>query len=319
MPTPRLSDQLAQEALNLMELYGNAHAAKQALGDECPPRQTMNNRAEQARLRGMVPTVKKDATRIYTRQRLGKMFLVIPDVQMKAGLSQDHLEWIGNFIVEKKPDEIICIGDFADMSSLSSHDKGKLEFEGRRYIKDITAVHSAMERLTKPIHDYNRTAPKGEKYKPNMTMCLGNHENRIIRLVNDNPEYLGKFCIEDLRYPDFGWDVHGFLNVVEIGGVEFSHYFTSGVMGRAAPSAAVMLRERQKSCVAGHVQTFSIAVHPKTQNIAIQGGVCNLHDEAYLGPQGNHLRRQILVMHEVSNGMFDPMLVSLNFLSKAYN
>lgn len=317
MPTPKLPDDLAQEAIDLDEQYGGLHNAKKELGDKIPHLNTMQGRLNIARLRGLRPTVRKDAPRVYTRQRLGRVHIIIPDVQMRHGVSSDHLEWIGNFIAEKQPDEIICVGDFADMSSLSSHDKGKLEFEGRRYIKDIDAVHKAMERLIKPIQDANRTATK--KYKPHMTMTLGNHENRIIRLVDENPEYLGKFSIEDLRYPDFGWDVHPFLKVVEIDGVEFSHYFTSGVMGRAAPSAAVMLRERQKSCVAGHIQTFSIAIHPKTQNTAIQGGVCNLHDEAYLGPQGNHLRRQVVLLNEVENGLFDPSLISLKFLKMAYS
>ena len=69
----------------------------------------------------------------------------------------------------------------------------------------------------------------------------------------------------------------------------------------------------------GHVQTFDMAVHKKTQNIAMMVGTCYLHDEDYLGPQGNNVRRQIVVLHEVEDGKFDPMLVSLKYLEKAYS
>ena len=57
--------------------------------------------------------------------------LIIPDCQVKDGVPLEYLEWIGHYIVEKKPDVIINIGDFADMPSLSSYDVGKKSFEGR--------------------------------------------------------------------------------------------------------------------------------------------------------------------------------------------
>jgi hypothetical protein len=68
----------------------------------------------------------------------------------------------------------------------------------------------------------------------------------------------------------------------------------------------------------GHVQHTDIAVHPKTQATAMFVGTCYLHDEDYLGLQGNSCRRQVVVMHEVIDGLFDHMLVSLNFLERRY-
>ena len=40
-------------------------------------------------------------------------------------------------IFEEKPDVVVCLGDWFDMASLSSHDKGKKSFEGRRYKQDV--------------------------------------------------------------------------------------------------------------------------------------------------------------------------------------
>jgi hypothetical protein len=70
----------------------------------------------------------------------------------------------------------------------------------------------------------------------------------------------------------------------------------------------------------GHVQHTDMAMHKKTQKIALFCGTAYTHDEDYLGPQGNSQRRQIIVKHEVDGeGHYDPMFVSLGFLRKAYS
>lgn len=304
-------------ALNLVEEFGSAHLAIKA-GATDVPRNTLEARVVTARLKGLKPTFRKDEKRVYSRQRLGKMHLVIPDVQSKPGVRIDHLEWVGNYIVEKQPDTIICIGDFWDFPSLSRYDKGKLAFEGRRYVNDVKAGREAMERLLKPIDDYNRIAK--EKYNPRKVFTLGNHEIRLVRIADENPEFAGKFDISDLGIKeDYGWECHDFLKVVTIDGIQYAHYFTSGPMGRPVSSAAALLRERQGSATMGHVQFTDMAMHKKTNTIALFCGTCYLHDESYLGAQGNNQRRQIIVKHEVDAGKYDPMLVSLRFLEKAYS
>ena len=70
--------------------------------------------------------------------------LIIPDTQCKSGQDFSFLDKIGKYIVEKQPDVVIHLGDFADMPSLSSYDKGKKSFEGRRYTKDIASAKEAM-------------------------------------------------------------------------------------------------------------------------------------------------------------------------------
>lgn len=314
MPKARLSDELAQQALDAYEIHRSYKKGAEVLG--LPHRNSFHWRVRCAMERGMKPTVSRHNERVYVPTRLGRMHLVIPDCQVKSGVPTEHLEWIGNYIVEKKPDVVICIGDFADMPSLNSHHK-PLEQEGQRYLKDIAAVRSAQERLWKPLADYNRTAT--QKYNPRKVLTKGNHEFRISRMCAEHPWLSKKIDETDLGFEDYGWEVYPFLEVVEIDGVEYSHYFTSGVMGRPVSSAAQMLRERQKSCTQGHVQFTDMAIHRKTQNIGLFCGVCYLHNEDYLGPQGNDTRRQIVVKHEVEKGRYDPMFVSLRFLQKAYS
>src|SRR5690349_19187232 len=105
------------------------------------------------------------------------------------------------------------------MASLSSYDKGKKSFEGRRYRADVEAAKAGMERLMAPIQ-----AAK-PKYTPTLILTLGNHEDRITRAINDDAKLDGTISIDDLGYAGFGWKVYPFLQTVEIDGILYSHFF----------------------------------------------------------------------------------------------
>lgn len=247
--------------------------------------------------------------------------LVIPDTQVKPGVATHHLEWIGNYCAEKHPDVIVQIGDFADMKALSSWDKGKKSAENARYAADIEAARDALGRLTRPI----RAEMKRQRgrWKPRLVLTLGNHEDRITRFVEANPELEGKLSIGDLGYEEHGFEVFPYLKPVVIDGVAYAHYFTSGPMGRPVASAKALVKKYHQSCTMGHVQGtdfYSNDYHADgRQIIGLFAGTCYLHDEPYLGPQQNSQRRQIVVKHEVNRGVYDPMFVSLNFLRRKYS
>jgi hypothetical protein len=248
---------------------------------------------------------------------------VIPDVQAKPGIDFTYLNNIGKYIVEKKPDVLVCIGDFADMPSLSSYDKGKKSFEGRRYLNDISASHEAMSALLDPLYSYNYNAKKNKKkpYNPKMILTMGNHENRINRAVELQPELEGVLDTEHLKYWEYGWDVHPFLEVVHVDGVAYSHYFTSGTLGRPVTSSRALLTKKHQSCVMGHVQTMALSTDYRADGTPILGlfaGCCYEHDEDYLGPQGNAHFRGIHMLYEVDNGSFYHHAVTLNYLNSKY-
>ena len=95
---------------------------------------------------------------------MSRTHLIIPDVQAKEGVDISHLEWIGRWAAEKKPDVIVCLGDFADMPSLSSHDiKGSKYFEGLRYKTDIQVAKDAMQILLKPLKDLQSKQRKNKE------------------------------------------------------------------------------------------------------------------------------------------------------------
>jgi hypothetical protein len=247
--------------------------------------------------------------------------LVIPDTQIRPEDDVQFLGWIGRYIVDKKPDVIVHLGDFADMASLSSYDKGKKSFEGRRYKKDIEAAQHGMLALTEPLEVYNLAQKKAKKkpYNPRKVMLLGNHEQRINRAIDDEPMLEGTISINDLPYDD--WEVIPFLEPIVIEGVAFCHYFTSGVMGRPVGTAQLMLNKKHMSCFAGHQQGRNIAYGLRadgTEMTAIISGSCYTHDEPYLNPQTNNHWRGVWILHDVRDGAFDEMPLSLSYLEKKY-
>lgn len=248
---------------------------------------------------------------------------VIPDTQVRPGDNLDYLEAIGNFIVKKQPDVVVHLGDHADMPSLSSYDIGKRSFEGRRYVADIEVAKQGMQRLLAPLKSYNNTArrTKHKLYTPRLVFLTGNHENRINKAVENDAKLEGVLSIDDLKYESFDWEVHPFLDVVVIDGVAYSHYFVTGVAGRPASSAAAQFRKTNMSCVAGHQQGLQMHVGSRADGArltSIIAGSCYEHNEDYMGPQGNNHFRGLLVLHDVKDGQFDPMPVSLSYITRKY-
>jgi len=254
-----------------------------------------------------------------------KKHMVIPDCQVTPDTPTDHLEWIGKYMVEKKPDTVVCIGDFADMESLSSYDIGKKAYEGRRYIKDINASKKAMDLLVNPMVSYNEKMKKqkGKQYKPDMHLTIGNHEFRIFRAVESDQKLDGFMSIDDLEYEKYGWTVHPFLEIFEADGINYSHFFANSGSGKAIGGESILYRINKIgfSFVMGHQQIYISGVKSLSNGKRIRGlvqGSCYLHDEDYRGPQSNNEWRGIFILHEVLDGDYSLMEVSLDFLCRRY-
>lgn len=249
--------------------------------------------------------------------------LIIPDCQVKEGVPLEHLTWAGKAICDYRPDVVVNIGDFADMPSLSTHDvKGSKYFEGLRYKKDVEVVKKAMQQLLAPLRELQKTQKesKHKVYKPRMVLTLGNHENRIVRAVNNSPQLEGLIQVEDLGY-DKDWEVHEFLKPVFIAGVGFSHYWPVGAMGRPAASPAAIISKLHMSCVAGHQQGKQLAYGKRADGkpiCAIIAGSYYMHDEDYMDSLSNRHWRGLVVLNDVKDGHFDEMMLSIEYLERKY-
>jgi predicted phosphodiesterase len=179
--------------------------------------------------------------------------LVIGDPHAHPDYDNSRFTKLGKFISSEKPEYVICIGDMADMPSLSSYDRGTKGFEGRRYRKDVDAVIDAQEKLFKPIR-------RVRNYRPKLHMTMGNHEDRITRAINSQPELEGAISLNDLRYKDFGWKITGFKKALKIKNIMFSHYFSSGIMGRPISSVHIghaLVSKLHCSAVQGHTHLYN--------------------------------------------------------------
>jgi hypothetical protein len=224
--------------------------------------------------------------------------------------------------MDRRPDTIICIGDFADMHGLSYYDRGKLKGKDQNYKEDLDCARLAMDTLLEPIRSYNRHAALGHRarYRPRMVLTLGNHENRINRYVDSTPELEGYLSTDNLPYED--WETHDFLETVEIDGVLYSHYFPRNAQGRivqtlrGAPNARLQVQREMQSCTSGHLQGVDYYCHQTgfRRYHGIIAGSFYQHEEDYLSPQGTAYWRGVVVKNQVNDGEYDPMFVSLDYL-----
>ena len=151
---------------------------------------------------------------------------IVPDLQLRQGVPTEHLAWIGEDIVRRKPDVIVQIGDWGDFPSLSSHDApGSIGKEGARYEDDLEALCQGVELLTAPITaELDRIKRrKLARWKPRMIFTEGNHEYRIVRAINADPRFAGTIGPHHVQaaVERHGWEYHPFLKVVEADGIHY--------------------------------------------------------------------------------------------------
>ncbi len=247
--------------------------------------------------------------------------MVIPDTQVRPGVDISYLNWIGRYAAAKQPDIIVHMGDHWDMPSLSSYDFGKKQYEGRRYLADIAVGNEAFRVLNTPIVrlQERQRINKEKQWRPRKVFLRGNHEQRVERAVNSDAKLEGIIGYHDMDTLD--WEVYKFLEVVEIEGIAFSHYFTTGTAGRPAATASAQLNKKHQSCIAGHQQGRQIATAYKANGkpiTSIIAGSAYPHEEDYLGAQGNKHWRGIIMLYESNEGSFDESFISLNYLERKY-
>lgn len=250
--------------------------------------------------------------------------LVIPDTQCKPGVPMEHLSWAGRYIVDKRPDVVVHLGDHWDCESLSSYDKGTRKHEGRRVLADIQAGNAGLELLTRPLLDLQdkQRGHKEKQYKPRLVLLRGNHEERMLRAANSNAELDGFLGYHHFNDKELGWEVHEFLEPVVINGVAFAHYFYNPMSGNPwGGMASTMLKNIGFSFVMGHRQgkeAHERHLSDGTVHRALIVGSFYQHEEDYKGPQANHHWRGVIMLHEVANGTYDLMEVSLSYLKRRY-
>lgn len=238
--------------------------------------------------------------------------LYIPDTQVSSDVPLDHLRAAGRYAADRGVDVIVHAGDFVDYTSLSTYNN-PLQREGLRVQDDTEAANEALGLFQAGLGGY----------KPKLQfITLGNHEERMDRYIGEHPELEGALALP--AFEAHGWTPYPFLQPVEVNGVAFAHYFTRTAKGWAGKNphanAQTMVRREMRSCVAGHSPGLDTYVHPGGNGLirGLVAGSFYQHDEKWMGPQGNDYWRGLVVMHEVANGFWNQMEVSLTWLMNKY-
>jgi len=251
-----------------------------------------------------------------------ELTLVVPDSHAHPDHNNRRFDWLGQFILDIKPDKIINMGDGADMPSLSSYDSPRSKgFHGRTYRRDVDAFLDSQERMWGPVK-------RAKKKKPWSVYIEGNHEERIRRAVNMNPELEGTYGVKDLElnryYDEFVPYVGNTPGVIDVDGVLYSHYFISGVMGRpigGEHTAYSLLTKEFTSCTQGHVHTFDYSIRTTGDGRKIHGlvaGVYQDYDADWAGEVNKMWHRGVVLKRNVDKGQYDLQWVSMDALRKAY-
>lgn len=246
-----------------------------------------------------------------------KTHLIVPDSHAHPDHGNERYEWLGQLITDVKPDVVVDIGDWFDMASLCSYDKGTKGFEGRRYRKDIEAGLDAQQR----VYDITR---RGKKKLPRFVRTLGNHEHRIVKAVDRDPVLEGTIGISDLRSKDYGWEEFSFLTPATIDGVTYQHYFTSGIMGRPISGerhAQSLVIKQMSSCTQGHSHLFDYCVRTDVLGRKIHGAVVGVYQDYhadYAGPANKLWSSGVVLKHDVQDGQYDLEYISMERIKRAY-
>ena len=240
--------------------------------------------------------------------------LVIGDPHCNPKASNDRFLWAGKMARDLKPTTIVCMGDFASMDSLSSYDKGKKSFEGRRYKKDIAHAHDALEKFNKGLNG-------GRSRK---VMLLGNHEDRIDRIVDETPELDGTISTKDLKFKEFGWEVIAYQEPVAIDGVHYCHNYPTGIMGKPISGDSIarsLLLKNKVSSTVGHCHLFdySMCTVPTGRKVIGLSAGCYLHHkEDYARNTQRLWWSGLIVKRNVRQGEYDIETIEYNVVKRRY-
>jgi len=240
--------------------------------------------------------------------------VVIGDPHCTPQASNERFLWVGRLAADVGATHLICMGDFCSMDSLSSYDRKKKSFEGRRYQKDMQHSHEALSLINKGLG----------KHSPRKIMLHGNHEDRIAKFVDENPELDGTLKISDLKFKEFGWQEVPYKTNKVVNGIYYAHHLPSGVMGTAISGenmARSILNKHKVSATVGHshLLDYAISTLPNGKKLHALSAGCYLHHKEHYAKDTQHLWWSgIIIKREVNNGSYNLECMEYNTVKRLY-
>lgn len=169
------------------------------------------------------------------------------------------LTWIARYASDLGYDRIVQVGDWSTFDSVNQHDRNdtqKARFK--------PGVRDDLDNLLQSHQAFRRGI--AADYKPKMTFLQGNHEYRVERFENANPETVGTFSLSrDETFAQFGWQTRPYGELYYVEGVAFTHHPTNGAGraygGKTGPQRAA--NESTVPVVSGHTHRRQVHDSPK--------------------------------------------------------
>ncbi len=176
------------------------------------------------------------------------------------------LSWAARFGSDRKVGRVVQVGDWGTFDGASFHDKNDtLKARLKPTIKQD------LDNQKESLQAFHNSRPAD--WNPKLDITLGNHENRLHRFENANPETAGMFSNElETNFAQFGWKTRPYGEVMFIQGVGISHHPTNGAGrafgGKTGPQRAA--NELTSSFISGHTHAYQ---HFTTGKIGAVSGV----------------------------------------------
>jgi len=253
--------------------------------------------------------------------------LVIPDQHAHPNTDFRRASYLGKLIGSLRPDVVINIGDAFDMASLCSYDRNTRSFEGRRYDLDVSSGIEFQDRIWHEVKSRKKKMPR-------RVFLVGNHEHRINKLTQLHPELHGKVSLKDLQLEHYYDEVVEYQGttpgVITIDGIDYAHYFISGLKGLAISGvhpAYSLLSKRHRSSTCGHTHLLDWNISPIAgTSKKLMGCFAGCYTDLeptnasdYAGLAEDTWWKGIVIKDNVNptDGSYDPRFISLKRIMKA--
>ena len=187
--------------------------------------------------------------------------LYVTDPHARPGTDLRRADYLSELIADEKPDVVILGGDLAHMDSLCSYEKGTKAAVGRTYRKDIESAIEFQDRMFAKLR-------KSKKKMPRRVFLEGNHEYRIKKAINLQPELDGTISFKDLELNRYFDDIieydGGTPGMINIDDIYYAHFMVSGVMARAISGehlAYTLLTKQYCQCPSWLVLSWPLVLH----------------------------------------------------------
>jgi hypothetical protein len=202
-----------------------------------------------------------DPPRVDAPEGAGERILVIGDLHQDPAHPDrvKVLTQIARYASKERFERVIQVGDWSTWNSCSGHDRndtmrGRLKPTIKQDQENLQASLAAWRLGIAP------------DYKPRQSVLMGNHEYRVERFEDANPEAAGIHTgARDQAFAQFGWRVRPYGEIFYVEGVGFTHHPVNGA-GRAYGGKTGPQRAANDTCISlvgGHTHRFNWHQAPK--------------------------------------------------------